>query len=104
MARPITKRRKKKPKRLAVITDCCTGCAGSPVCVELCPVVDCMITVPDPGHGPLKFTWVDPLKCIGCKRCVTKGPKGIHLEGCPWNAIEMVPTEEVELALGLLPY
>ena len=26
--------RKKKPKELAVITECCTGCAGSPACVE----------------------------------------------------------------------
>jgi hypothetical protein len=30
--------RKKKPKELAVITECCTGCAGSPACVEYCPV------------------------------------------------------------------
>ena len=34
--------RKKKPKELAVITECCTGCAGSPACVEYCPVEDCM--------------------------------------------------------------
>ena len=33
--------RKKKPKELAVITECCTGCAGSPACVEICPVEDC---------------------------------------------------------------
>ena len=32
--------RKKKPKELAVITECCTGCAGSPACVEYCPVED----------------------------------------------------------------
>lgn len=29
--------RKKKPKELAVIKKCCTGCAGSPACVENCP-------------------------------------------------------------------
>src|SRR6476646_10889761 len=39
--------RKKKPKELAVITECCTGCAGSPACVEYCPVEDCMFWVPD---------------------------------------------------------
>ena len=34
--------RKKRPKELAVITECCTGCAGSPACVPYCPVADCM--------------------------------------------------------------
>jgi len=29
----IATARKKKPKELAVITECCTGCAGSPACV-----------------------------------------------------------------------
>ncbi len=33
----LTTPRKKKPKELAVITECCTGCAGSPACVEYCP-------------------------------------------------------------------
>ena len=44
--------RKKKPKELAVITECCTGCAGSPACVEYCPVEDCMFWVPDEDHPP----------------------------------------------------
>ena len=34
--------RKKRPKEIAVITECCTGCAGSPACVPYCPVADCM--------------------------------------------------------------
>ena len=34
--------RKKKPKEIAVITECCTGCAGSPACVPYCPVFDCV--------------------------------------------------------------
>jgi ferredoxin len=48
----ITTPRKKKPKELAVITECCTGCAGSPACVEYCPVEDCMFWVPDEDHPP----------------------------------------------------
>src|SRR5436309_2208949 len=44
--------RKKKPKELAVITECCTGCAGAPACVEYCPVEDCMFWVPDEDHPP----------------------------------------------------
>src|SRR5580700_2038726 len=44
--------RKKKPKELAVITECCTGCAGSPACVEYCPIEDCMFWVPDEDHTP----------------------------------------------------
>ena len=34
--------RKKKPREIAVITECCTGCAGSPACVPYCPVEDCI--------------------------------------------------------------
>ena len=48
----ITFARKKKPKELAVITECCTGCAGSPACVEYCPVEDCMFWVPDEDNPP----------------------------------------------------
>jgi len=33
-----TTKRKRKPHILAVINECCTGCAGSPACVEYCPV------------------------------------------------------------------
>src|SRR5438477_11099701 len=47
----IATARKKKPKELAVITECCTGCAGSPACVEYCPVEDCMFWVADVASG-----------------------------------------------------
>ena len=46
--------RKKRPKELAVITECCTGCAGSPACVPYCPVADCMYWVPDEDHPPVR--------------------------------------------------
>ena len=31
-------RRKRKPRIVAVINDSCTGCSGSPACVDYCPV------------------------------------------------------------------
>ncbi len=92
--------RKKKPMVLAVINDCCTGCSGSPVCVSYCPVAECMYWVPDPEYAPFGRIDVDPVLCIGCKLCTSKGPDGAFLDGCPWNAIEMVPTAEVEASLG----
>ena len=72
----ITTARKKKPKELAVITECCTGCAGSPACVEYCPVEDCMYWSPDADHAPFGRIIVDPLLCIGCKLCSWACPYG----------------------------
>jgi ferredoxin len=92
--------RKKRPKELAVITECCTGCAGSPACVPYCPVADCMYWVPDEDHPPFGHIEVDPFLCIGCKKCTSKGPDGAFLDGCPWDAIEMVAIEEVETMIG----
>ena len=57
----ITTARKKKPKELAVITECCTGCAGSPACVEYCPVEDCMFWVPDEDNPPFGRIQIDPI-------------------------------------------
>jgi len=100
----ITTPRKRKPHILAVINDCCTGCAGSPACVDYCPVEDCMFWVPDIEHPPFGRIEVDPLLCIGCKLCTSKGPDGAFLEGCPWDAIDMVPLAEFEAKHGPLPY
>ena len=100
----LTTKRKKVPKILAVINECCTGCAGSPACVDYCPVAECMYWVPDPNHPPFGVIRVDPLLCIGCKLCTSKGPDGTFLEGCPWDAIDMVATEEWEAVHGKLPY
>jgi ferredoxin len=104
MANTVTTQRKKKPAAIAVITDCCTGCAGSPVCQPLCPVDECMILIEDQAHGPFGYIWVDPLKCIGCKKCTTQGPDEILLDGCPWDAIEMWPLQKFENDKGTLPY
>src|SRR5205823_5221542 len=97
----IATARKKKPKELAVITECCTGCAGSPACVPYCPVEDCMYWVPDEEHPPFGHIEVDAQLCIGCKKCVSKGPDGAFLDGCPWDAIEMLDTKEWEAAHGV---
>ena len=88
--------RKRKPKLLAVINDNCTGCAGSPVCVAYCPVEACMFWVPDQDYPPFGRIEVDKSTCIGCAKCTTKGPDGTLLDGCPWDAIDMVAIEEWE--------
>ncbi len=98
----LTTPRKKKPKELAVITECCTGCAGSPACVEYCPVEDCMFWVADEDSTPFGRIAVDPILCIGCKKCLSKGPDGCFLDGCPWDAIAMVDTVEVEKEVGAM--
>jgi ferredoxin len=99
-----TNQRKRKPHILAVINEQCTGCSGSPACVEYCPVSDCMFWIPDLDHPPFGRIAVDPLLCIGCKLCTSKGPDGAFLEGCPWDAIDMVPVAEFESQMGVLPY
>ena len=79
--------RKKKPKELAVITECCTGCAGSPACVEYCPVEDCMFWVADEDATPFGRIAVDPILCIGCKKCLSKGPDGCSLAASSRKAV-----------------
>ena len=104
MSEGTTTKRKRKPHFLAVINECCTGCAGSPACVEYCPVEQCMYWMDDPDQPPFGRIVVDPLLCIGCKLCTSKGPEGAFLEGCPWDAIDLVPTGEWEAGHGTMPY
>src|SRR3712207_8159453 len=70
--------RRKKPRILAVTTDCCTGCAGSPACIEYCPIEGCMFWVPDEDHPPFGRIEVDPYLCIGCQKCISKGRSEEH--------------------------
>ncbi len=101
----IQTRRKRKPKWLATINECCTGCAGSPVCEDLCPVENCMVLVPDQQSAPDYWRMtVDSLLCIGCKACTSRGPDGTYLNGCPWDAIDMVDLNVFEAERGELPY
>ena len=99
-----TEKRKRKPKILAIINDACTGCGGSPICVTECPVDDCMLEVQNPDVPHMIRIEVDPLLCIGCKKCITKGPMDTLLEGCPWDAIDMVSLQEFESEHGALAY
>ncbi|MFQ5482698.1 MAG: 4Fe-4S ferredoxin [Nitrospinaceae bacterium] len=99
-----SQQRKRKPKILAVINDACTGCAGSPICITECPVDNCMYEVQNPEAPHFNRVEVDPLLCIGCKKCITKGPMDTFLEGCPWDAIDMVSLEQFETEFGELPY
>ena len=97
----MTGNRKKKPALIAVTNDNCTGCAGSPVCINYCPVDECMYWIDDEDHPPFGRIEVDAQTCIGCKQCVSKGPDGTFLDGCPWDAIEMLPIAEVEAKMGV---
>ena len=65
MSEGTSTKRKRKPHILAVINECCTGCAGSPACVEYCPVEQCMYWMKDPDLPPFGRIVVDPLLCIG---------------------------------------
>ena len=89
--------RKKLPKELAVINaDNCTGCEA---CLEVCPV-DCIVKIQQyPGMVGLQ-SWceIDLERCVGCEVCVHipgKKTNPYELTVCPWDAIEMVPTEDV---------
>jgi len=97
-------RRAKKPKQIALVMDGCTGCAGGPVCQTYCPVEECMILQPVAEVFPFARVWVDPLRCVGCRKCVRQGSDGMFVDGCPWDAIVMIPTREWEDQHGQLPY
>ena len=60
-----------------------------------------MFWVPDEDHPPFGLIEVDYQLCIGCKKCISKGPDDIYLDGCPWDAIDMVPIEDVEGQLSI---
>lgn len=87
--------RKKLPKEIAVINaDNCTGCES---CREVCPV-DCisLIELQHGVKGSQAFCQIDYERCVGCEVCIhipTKKTNPYELTVCPWNAIEMVPTE-----------
>ena len=84
--------RKKTPKELAVINaDNCTGCEA---CLEICPV-DAIIKIQQPLQS---WCEIDLDRCVGCQLCVHipgKKSNPYNLKVCPWDAIEMVPTEQV---------
>ena len=90
--------RKKVPKELAIINaDNCTGCES---CLEVCPVDCIQLNKLDRGdtmlNGTQQWCEIDIERCVGCEVCVHipgKKSNPYELLVCPWDAIEMVPTE-----------
>ena len=60
--------------------------------------------VPDEDNPPFGRIQVDPILCIGCNKCTSKGPEGSFLDGCPWDAIVMIDTAEIEKEVGVMPF
>ena len=97
------KPRKKVPKELAIINaDNCTGCES---CLEVCPV-DCIELLKiDRGvvKGVQQWCEIDLERCVGCEVCVHipgKKSNPYELKVCPWDAIEMVPTENAAVIMS----
>src|ERR1044072_3970275 len=94
--------RKKLPKELAVINaDNCTGCES---CLEVCPV-DCIVKIQqyDDKYNLQSWCEIDLERCVGCEVCVHipgKKTNPYDLKVCPWDAIEMVPTENVAVVVS----
>jgi electron transport complex protein RnfB len=94
--------RKKLPKEIAVINaDNCTGCEA---CLEVCPV-DCIEKVQQYNELGSLQSWcqIDFERCVGCEVCVRipqKKTNPYDLRVCPWDAIEMVPTEQLALVVS----
>jgi electron transport complex protein RnfB len=84
-----------------ITADNCTGCES---CLEVCPV-DCIIKVQqyDQFHNLQSWCEIDVERCVGCEVCVHipgKKSNPYDLKVCPWDAIEMVPTEMVAIAVA----
>ncbi len=80
---------KRKVKRIAVISEWCTGCGGSPVCLVYCKF-SALQLVADPENYPFQRMTVNRDLCVGCGACVSGGKDGLMLTGCPWNAISLM--------------
>jgi len=61
-----------------------------------------MFWIPDEDNPPFGRIEVDKTTCIGCAKCTSKGPDGTFLDGCPWDAIEMVAIEQWEAGRGIV--
>jgi formate hydrogenlyase subunit 6/NADH:ubiquinone oxidoreductase subunit I len=83
-AAPVKK--KKKAKEIALVHY--EGCTGCEVCIDVCPVPNCILTRPSPEQTMVNLVVeVVPEKCIGCNLCA---------KYCPWETIEMIPNPDLE--------
>lgn len=70
-----------------VIEDGCSGCAGAPMCITVCPVTGSdgvdgtCIEYVESDAGPFGQAVILEDTCIGCRICETY---------CPWETIVMV--------------
>ncbi len=96
--------RKKVPKLLAIINaDNCTGCES---CLEVCPV-DCIelkqLNRDVRLNGTQQWCEIDIERCVGCEVCVHipgKKSNPYELTVCPWDAIELVATENAAVVMS----
>lgn len=86
--------RKKRKKVVAYVGDGCTGCGASPVCLAWCPIDGALVPGPAEDAYPFGRVTVDPGNCTGCGGCVTRGYEGAFTQGCPWNAITLIPLDD----------
>ena len=63
--------------------------------MALCCTDGALEFVPDEESLPFRSVRVNPDKCIGCGLCVAGGYEGTMVEGCPWDAITLLPADEV---------
>jgi len=84
--------KKDRPRLIAVVSPSCTGCE---VCVDFCPV-DCIDDLPrtEPIQETIPPIMIREEECIGCQVCAKV------CDELTWNAIEMVPVEEVKRRSG----
>ena len=57
----------------------------------------------DQFHNLQSWCEIDIERCVGCEICVHipgKKSNPYDLKVCPWDAIDMVPTEEVAVAVA----
>lgn len=95
---PMTAERKGKKKMQAFIGEKCTGCGGAPICIAMCPVEGALQVLRETSTSPIVRVRVNPDECIGCELCVAKGYEGALTEGCPWDAVTLVPAGSAEPA------
>ena len=87
-------KKKKKPKEIALVSP--GNCTGCEICVPFCPV-DCIEVSPaaESPDRPIPPVRIRYNECIGCTICVRVCTK------LAWDAIAMVPAEEIESMVGI---